>query len=438
MTYENIKSAILSILVITSIILTWTLWTYQPNFDVMEESDKTVEEVSLGEKKTLADVVRPERLFYHQEGSHFGTFDTFEIDQTLKEMSRWNYSNFEDISSTVKNVPSFLYEKKSVELIFPDIVPLNLLKSTLKLADKNLPEMYMDRLVVDLNTPNELGTVYFISTKEKLVIRARVPATFIKAYQAEHVSTVTQNGKFNSYTLVNAEQFLLVRQEPINLAMYNYLVEELSSEKFRDALFSDPRFVQKNFSTFGEEYTDSSTLMSINYDSNTVFYVKTAEETEVDEPIEDLLEQSLEFVNSHGGWTDNYRFAGIDVSERYILYRLYDLSGYPIYSENRTSEIYQIWGSSEVNKYFRSNFTLGRRVQATEMTLPSGMEVLEQLKGIDGFQLENIQDLSIAYRMTKDDEPLLIHLEPTWYVKYNDQWLNVSQMLNKEEKYGLE
>ncbi|MCL6573500.1 MAG: hypothetical protein K6T88_17750, partial [Bacillus sp. (in: Bacteria)] len=49
MKYERLKSAILTLLVLGSILLTWALWTYQPNYDTMEDSN-TVAEVALSEK----------------------------------------------------------------------------------------------------------------------------------------------------------------------------------------------------------------------------------------------------------------------------------------------------------------------------------------------------------------------------------------------------
>ena len=39
MRYEKIKSIILTLLVLVSILLTWNLWTYQPNYDTMENSN---------------------------------------------------------------------------------------------------------------------------------------------------------------------------------------------------------------------------------------------------------------------------------------------------------------------------------------------------------------------------------------------------------------
>jgi regulatory protein YycH of two-component signal transduction system YycFG len=45
MRYENIKSGILTLLVLVSILLTWNLWTYQPNYETMENNN-VVEVVS--------------------------------------------------------------------------------------------------------------------------------------------------------------------------------------------------------------------------------------------------------------------------------------------------------------------------------------------------------------------------------------------------------
>lgn len=51
MRYENIKSIILTILVVTSVLLTWNLWTYQPTFERIEKEANTIQEVTIAEKK---------------------------------------------------------------------------------------------------------------------------------------------------------------------------------------------------------------------------------------------------------------------------------------------------------------------------------------------------------------------------------------------------
>jgi regulatory protein YycH of two-component signal transduction system YycFG len=131
----------------------------------------------------------------------------------------------------------------------------------------------------------------------------------------------------------------------------------------------------------------------------------------------------------------------MDESEQVILFRLYDLSGYPIFGDNGISEILQMWNASGINKYFRSNFMLGSRLEATEITLPSGVSVLDELKKIEGFDLDFLKDLTIGYHMSKDTEIAqnsLIHLEPAWYYKYNDEWKMVPNSENGGIKHGLE
>jgi regulatory protein YycH of two-component signal transduction system YycFG len=248
-----------------------------------------------------------------------------------------------------------------------------------------------------------------------------------------------ENEKFALYEPVSKESYVMLRKEAVKMALYNYLFVKLPTEKFRDALFNDPNLVSKNYSSFGEEYTDSTTLMSVNYETNTVSYVKTEDvESDSTSKSDNLLEKSIDFINSHGGWTDNYRYVGMDESEQFILFRLYDLSGYPIFSDNGVSEIFQIWNAGEINKYYRSNFMLGRRIQATEITLPSAVSVIDELKKTGVIELSFLQDITIGYLMTKDTEEPLIHLEPSWYYKYNDQWLRVESSDNGGVKHGLD
>ena len=57
MRYENIKSGILTFLVLVSILLTWNLWTYQPNYETMENSNY-VEEVTVSEKQEVQKIVQ--------------------------------------------------------------------------------------------------------------------------------------------------------------------------------------------------------------------------------------------------------------------------------------------------------------------------------------------------------------------------------------------
>ena len=49
LTYEKVKSIILTVLVVMSVILTWNLWSYQPNVEELGDKSNTVQEVILSQ-----------------------------------------------------------------------------------------------------------------------------------------------------------------------------------------------------------------------------------------------------------------------------------------------------------------------------------------------------------------------------------------------------
>ena len=90
LTYEKVKSIILTVLVVMSIILTMNLWSYQP---ITEKSgDRSmVKEVLLSEKKDIKEIVRIEQIIFNLEGNYYGTLSTEKIDNLMKAISSWEF-----------------------------------------------------------------------------------------------------------------------------------------------------------------------------------------------------------------------------------------------------------------------------------------------------------------------------------------------------------
>src|SRR5574342_267298 len=103
MRYENIKSWILTILVLVSILLTWNLWTYQPNYDTMENSN-TVKEVTVSEKQEVQSLVSPDQVLFHLKGKHYGTNNPVELDKMVKELRKWTFFDVKNVTDKVGNM----------------------------------------------------------------------------------------------------------------------------------------------------------------------------------------------------------------------------------------------------------------------------------------------------------------------------------------------
>ena len=83
---EQIKSVVLFVLVFLSITLTFSIWTYKPNYDT--EKTKAVE--MLIDKKThITDIIKPYRMIFHENGVWRGTERFGEMKSTMEQMQNW-------------------------------------------------------------------------------------------------------------------------------------------------------------------------------------------------------------------------------------------------------------------------------------------------------------------------------------------------------------
>lgn len=440
MRYENTKSFILVILVIVSVLLTWSLWTYQPNYEVMQKSNN-VAEVTLSEKQEVQKIIKPDIVLYHLNGEHFGTTNSNDVDKLIKEISRWDFHSVKNVTSTVTNLNELLYKSGNTEIAFPAEVPVELYRNVLTFPDKEMPPFNFDRIIIGKrNHENGYGTVYFVSANGQQVYSSHISTTFLDNFNSDFVNGASRYPKYFAYKPTD-KRTLFLPNDKIEMMEYKYLPVTLNSEAFKDALFNDPSFVQKSIVQNGEEYTNASSKMSINNDGSMLLYVKPTASTDYVENSVDLVKRSIDFVNEHGGWTDPYRYVEKDVNSHKVTFRLYSADGHPVFNDIGMSEINEFWGQNDINKYVRPSMSLELPLKSEmhKVSVPTASEALEVLKGNKSFKIEHLEELLLGYRMDRDPkEPRLMLLEPAWFYRYNNVW----GMINMEDlggmKHGLE
>jgi regulatory protein YycH of two-component signal transduction system YycFG len=432
MTYENNKSIILTILVITSVVLTWNLWTYKPEYEFMDKSNY-VQDVALSEQKEVSKIVQPNQIIYHFDFSHFGTTSNAEVDRIIQEIDNWKFYDFEDISGEIKNLPEFIHVKGNVEIIFPDDIPISLYKKVINIEDKKIPDFSFNRIVIDVeNKTKEDGTIYFVQyghSKTHRVVASHIKSSTLKKFHSEFYSVSNQMTRYFPYE-VTKNRTMFLPENRTNIKSYDYYLELLNPEKFRDALFNDPSVVQKNVLSSNVEYTDASSMMEVDSDSMLLAYINPVEEMNNLDSSSDLLQNSIDFVNEHGGWTGLYKYESMDERNNRIIFRLFDSSGIPIFNDSGLAEIVEVWGKQEIYKYIRPIMSLSipLRTEAKEVTLISGREVIELLQAKKGFKPELLEDLVIGFALTRDvDEPQLVNLDPAWFYRYNQTWYQITE-----------
>lgn len=86
---EHIKSIVLTILVLLSLLLTFSIWSYTPNLQIIEETP--VNQISVGTEKEIDDVIKPYRILFHEGENFFGTVTSTEIDEIMEKYQIGNH-----------------------------------------------------------------------------------------------------------------------------------------------------------------------------------------------------------------------------------------------------------------------------------------------------------------------------------------------------------
>ncbi|MBO0958430.1 hypothetical protein J1P26_01710 [Neobacillus sp. MM2021_6] len=440
MRYENIKSGILTILVLVSILLTWSLWTYQPKFDMLEENSNYVAGVTVSEKQEVQKIVKPDQVLFHIKGQHYGTNSSAELEKLMKDMGRWSIFDVRNYSDKVENIEELIHSSGNAEIIFPGEVPIELYRSVLTIEGKRVPSFNFNRIIINVdNAEKENGILYFVSSENQQVYIGHISSANVNEFNREFYKNANRYPQYFAYKATDKHTLFLPEAET-EMTAYKYLPVTLNSDEFKGALFNDPRFVQKSFVLpQSEEYTNDSSKLIINNDTNILSYVNpTAADNYLDSSY-GLVKRSIDFVNEHGGWTDAFRYVSKSEYKQSVTFRLYSMEGYPVFNDRGLSEINEVWGKDEINRYVRPNISLDLVTETKKATLPSGHAVVEYLQKKKNFKPELLDKLILGYRMDRDsEEKKLILLEPAWFYLYDGNWEQITMENQGGLKYGLE
>ena len=437
MSKELIKSIVLTILVFISCFMTWNIWTYLPNMNEIKQPD-ILSDVTISNKQQIEAIVQPIKIFFHNGNKHYGSNLDIEIASVMEEVSAWNFSDYKDVSNTVlDDFQGFLNKSSTTELIFPDLVPLSAYKKVISISDKDISDVNFDRILIRSSSDDQ--HIYFVDTENRKIHRFYVDVDSVKQFSEDMIER-TKNYQLYSVAQLNQNKNIYLPIQSTKINSYKYYVETIDVKKFRDALFSDPNFVTQKETSRGERYSDVLSSMNVYEDTMTLRFIDPTQKKTSNYTPTELLEKSIEFINDHSGWDDNFRFDSIVQENQKAIYRLY-MNSLPVFNDSGMSEIEQVWAIDDIYSYKRPYFTLHFPMPSgtSEITLSSGEEALEKLTNIDGINVDSVEDLTVGYGLTRDSkEGRLVSLEPGWFYKYDGQWKSLNSMIVEVFPDGME
>ena len=429
MNFERAKSIILIILIATSSYLTWSIWTYEPKYENIDQSKNEYINIE-SDELTVNDVIKPNHILIHRGSQHFQTSNQADIEKAEKQMSNWKLYDLVLVRHspqlTRKEFEDVIHADGTVEMIFPDEIPLALYKTAFQVEDKEVPTFSFDRIIYkQKDIGAQKATIYFASSEKLNFLQASVESKKLSGFNSIFYQNASAFPEYESYW-VNKQHQVFVPKREVAVNRYKYIMGNLNIGNFKDALFPDPMNVRRDTVAGGEEYTDSTRLMSVNKGTYMISFINPSQKSTLLSPSSDLLAKSIDFINNHAGWKgNNYHFDRMNEPYQSVSFRLYN-DGYPVFSPLGLSEITEIWGDGHIYSYKRPYFTLDFELpsETQKVVLPSGLEVMNQLKRSSDYV--SVEDVTIGYKLSISPlDKNLILLEPTWYYRSGGDWLTV-------------
>ena len=151
MNFERAKSIILIVLVGTSIFLTWSIWTYEPKYEKIDQGNYINIE---SDEQTVSDIIKPKQILIHRNNQHFQASDQVDIEKAEKQMAEWKLYNLTRHSSqlTKEQFEDVVMQMERLKLYFQMIfhypcIRLHFISGIKKCQPFHLIELYISKKI---------------------------------------------------------------------------------------------------------------------------------------------------------------------------------------------------------------------------------------------------------------------------------------------------
>ncbi|KZN96592.1 YycH family regulatory protein [Aeribacillus pallidus] len=447
MNRETIKSIILTFLVLTSLFFTWNIWTYQPNYGEISNSNYIENNPLSNVTKKPYEVVQPDHIMIHEKIKHYATYDEIVIERLWKDIRQWELEEFKNISGEIEKQYGFnQWINREIhnltpnfEIIFNDSIPMSALLSITDWTDEGDFNIEFDRIYIPLTNEKSNRKIYLVDYEHKYVVEAQVKTVLSNLW----TEVYKEKENFESYVFWNG---LFLPEKPFPIHRLQFFTKSMSGEQFKNALFNDPSYVKRDVNASEFVYTDSSRQLVINEDKERVVYVNPTIDQSLTTEKGKLILQSIDFLNKHGGWLsglNDYRFEKTD-QEQKIYFRL-TVRNLPVFSFSDShysiTTIMQSWGKNDIALYQRPLFYLDDFIREDKTILPGAADIIEAIKDSPSIEADKIKRIFPAYDIQQSSRQNIVNLEPIWCIELeNDKYqrLNVKKAGKGGEGIGLE
>ncbi|MGX7417300.1 YycH family regulatory protein [Carnobacterium gallinarum] len=434
--------ASLLILMISSLGLTWAIWTLPNKVENRNNlnGNKTETNTTLREN----DVFSPFQLVYHDEAVAKSTTNADLLNRVEKELDSWRFTNIQDYRVLGDSYSAKLNEANTLELVYPVARPFMTITNSFQKLASNYKNQKFQRILIPLNDSKE---VYFFNDTTATMYSSEIEGFNKKDLLDMLDSSERPLVEVNLQKL--AERYVYLPKEAVGLSKLTYISELKPSIDIRNRLFDDLSEItsstsqDKNF----EQYYDNVSKVSINKETHILTYNRSS--TSVKMNMQDVLKYSLSELQDFDIWPGRTRFFQYDEGKQQVIYRRY-IEGLPIFGDGNLEHDFGATYLTITKDGTLSRLQIPLNVaqtpiysKMTEKKLASGSELLAYLVTL-GYQANEIEDIQLGYAWTTASDSgaienganadKIVEFVPSWYMLIKGNWYNVAELSAKDEE----
>lgn len=410
---EKIKTAILALLVASSLLQSYMLVYNRPNLLPANPTEYVKADLK-GEQKDIGQLIFPQDIVIHfGEEKHTMLYpnDTF-YSMILERMREKPLYSVRELQLQNSEVERMRQETRGLEIRFKTGIPLSVLEDKLQLGSEALPEQTRIKTFWLTAVPAEEKVNLLLLTDSGIYLAERFELSLKELNQfiqfGEHLHP--------PFRLLRGE--IYIPDQPLKVAPIVRLDYELyTSEQLRNSLFVDPGISRSILQQDGTEIiTDGKRGLHIDHKQNWINYSDPVAPMDSESDLEMHLSSAVQFINQHGGWNGKYVLSRLPMGYVQQIRFLQYYESLPIIATNEVQ-----YGTIQVTMrrrmatgYERSLINIDpSSAEKTPYELHGGATLEAKLNRIG---LDRIVSVFPAYepRITED----YIELVPRWAVEY--------------------
>ncbi|CAJ1202213.1 YycH family regulatory protein [Companilactobacillus nantensis] len=426
-----VVQALLVVAVITSIVLSFFIWTNTARYQRGRNIDVTSAESNKNEIP-MNQVISPTSVIWHDETDQHLIYNSNEnISLSIqKVMQDWKIDEPKLISDKDgAKYQKVIQAKNTLQMVYPTSISINTLGYLLNNDSlKNDKSNQFNRILVNLKDKKDQN-IYLANDDNYAVYKAKVKnassVPISKLVDKANIDLkvrldIMKHGVFTSYV------------DPIKLKTYSYVISGKKDGEYTTALFdsnTNGLVTSEDNGVYTYNYGESKRLISDHNTEELTFEDYT--DTSVPKTQLAFLQRGYQKVTNLQNSISNLRLYSADWSDKDLIFREY-VEGFPIFKKSQ-------FGSIRI-KFSRKGSTEHFLNKVLEVPVPSNSAATklkstnEIFKGLQraGYSPNDVQGIEVGYQWEAEaDNEKVVDLKPTYYVKIGGHWKAYEEWTNE-------